>query len=235
MRIVPVVAAILTCLFITLPLHAATIDLGTAQNSADWLVSGGGAVDSPSFPTNVNRTGAIAITSNALRTGTFAAGGNLAAFDGFWVAKNEFLLPANATGTVLSFSDFYANDRGLLRLNGVEVGNVDHLGATGTGVFKKSQIGNDESFEFTGLDAGSINSGFLLGQTNVLEIVINNTGDIPITAPTMTFDGTGDATTAFINASVSFTAIPEPSCGFGLSCLAVIALTKRRCRQRERG
>jgi len=209
---------------------ADVITLGTAENSSRWLVTGGGAIDAPSFQTNVNRSGAISITSNAFRTGSFADGGGLNAFNGFWSAKTEFFIPGNASQIVLNFSDFYANDRGLLRLNGVEIGNVDHLGATGNGVFKRSQSGVDEPFTITGLKDGSVAAGFLLGEINVLEILVNNTGEIAISAPTRTFGSDIDATTAFLNASVTFTAVPEPTAGILLttSVLILSAMHRRR-------
>ena len=209
---------------------AGLIILGTAQNSSEWLVSGAGAIDASSFQTNVNRNGAISITSNALQTGTFADGGDLNSFNGFWVAKNEFFIPDNASEIALTFSDFYANDRGLLRLNGVEIGNVDHLGATGNGLFKKSEGGADEPFVFTGHTSGSVDTGFLIGQNNILEILVNNTGEIPISAPTRTFDSAGDATTAFLNASVTFTAVPEPTSGILFAGGALLLLIRRRVR-----
>ncbi len=210
------------------------IDLGTAQNSSEWRVTGGGAVDATSFQTNVNRTGAISITSNALRTGTFADGGELNTFNGFWIARNEFFIPNDASNITLTFSDFYANDRGLLRLNGVEIGNVDHRDGTGNGLFKYSQSGADQPFVFTGLTDGSVDSGFLFGQNNSLEILVNNTGEISISAPTRTFDSDGDATTAFLDASVTFTAIPEPTSGIPIAGVALAMAISRRRRYRTR-
>jgi hypothetical protein len=210
--------------------HAETVDLGTDGNSSQWLVTAAGAVDAASFQTNVNRTGAIAITSDALESGSFLSGGSLAQFNGFWRAEIDFFLPATANDASLTFDGFYANDRGLLLLNGIEIGNVDHLGATGDGLFQFTEAGVDQAYTFTGLDSGSVNTGFLLGQSNTLSILVNNTGEIPITAPTRTFDGSNDATTAFINASVSFTAVPEP----GASMLCVLGLGATVLR-RQRG
>ena len=187
-------------------------NLGTANNSVEWRLSGGGASLAASFQTDVNRPGAIAITENALQTGEFAEGGILELFNGFWVAQNDFFLPEAAINILLEFEGFFANDRGRAFLNDIEFGNVDHLDQTGLGFFKHTEDGNDEPFTFSGTTSGVVTTGFLPGQINTLKILVNNTGQISILAPTMTFDGVNDATTAFIEAVISYDLLGDVNC-----------------------
>lgn len=183
---------------------AEVIDLGTAGNAPDWKITGAGAVSATSFQTNVNRTGAISLTSNAVRTGTIVPGGNLAAFNGFWYADRTFSLPQNASSISLSFLDLYGNDRAVLLLNGTIIGDVDHLGATGNGVMSFPPGPPDVPYTFTGKSSGTVTSGFKPG-INTLRLIVNNTGVVPITAPTATFaSATGDGTTAFLRATLSY-------------------------------
>ena len=204
-RLLCTFAAISTAAFFSPFSVADNVDLGTAGNNIDWLVTGGGATNAPSFQTNANQTGGVSVTSNAFNSGTFVPGGSLASFNGFWTAENTFNIPASATSVSLTFSGFFANDRGRLFLNGNEIGNVDHLGATGNGVFRMVENGSDDPFTFTNITNGTINSGFLLGQANVLTIVVNNTGEASISASTMTFKTGSDATNAFVDATLQFT------------------------------
>jgi hypothetical protein len=206
---------------------AVQVDLGTAANAAAWSVTGAGAAGSPAFAVSANGAGEISLTSNASKTGTFVAGGSLANFNGFWYADETFALPANATGVSLSFDSLFGNDRAVLQLNGVTIGNVDHLGATGSAVMSFPPGPPDVAYTITGTTSGVINSGFVLGGSNTLRIIVNNTGVVPITAPTATFGGTGDVTDAHLNATLTYN-VPEPS------ALGLLALGSTLCLARRK-
>ncbi len=187
----------------------ATVDVGTSNNASSWLITGGGAAGARAFQTSANRSGEISLTSNAFRTGSFVSGGSLAAFDGFWFADLTFVLPPNAEGATLHFAGLYGNDRVVLQLNGANIGNADHLGATGSGVMRFPGESLDEAFTFTGETSGTISSGLLPG-ANILRLLVNNTGETPISAPTATFSSAGDATDAFVNATVTYETSERP-------------------------
>lgn len=189
--------------------QGATVNLGTSGNAANWRVTGAGATAVVPFQTSANHAGEISLTSNALKGGTFVTGGSLASFNGFWYADIPFSLPANAVNVSLSFDSFYGNDRAVLQLNGVNIGNMDHLDATGNGVMSFPPGPPDVPFTITGVTSGTATSGFILGGSNTLRMIINNTGVTSISAPTATFASTGDATDAFVNATVTYD-VPEP-------------------------
>jgi len=213
---------------------AATITLGTTGNASNWLITGAGAAAAPAFQTNVNRTGAITLTSNAVGTGIFVTGGSLAAFNGFWFADESFTLPANASGIQLSFNSLYGNDRVVLQLNGTTIGDATNLGTSGAGVMSFSS-GADAPFTFTNTTSGTVTSGFVTG-VNTLRLIVNNTGVTPITAPTATFGSpSGDGATAFLNASVTYN-VPEPSSALlALGGLSTAFIQRRRHPKNSRG
>jgi hypothetical protein len=186
------------------------LNLGTPGNAGNWNITGAGATGSPAFQVAANGAGEISPTSNGFKDGTFVSGGSLAQFNGFWYADETFSLPSDASNVVLSFDSLYGNDRTVLELNGTIIGNVDHLGATGTGVMAFPPGPPDVSYTFTGTESGEVTSGFVLGGVNDLRLIVNNTGQVPITAPTATFQNSGDATDANVNATLSYT-VPEPS------------------------
>jgi hypothetical protein len=116
-------------LFVCSPFsRAGVIDI--AGEPANWLVSGAGASNAVPLLTGDH----LSITSNENETGTFIAGGSLANFDGFWEATETFFLPSDATDVSLSFAHFSSDDRALLELNGVVIGNSGN-GAPGEGSF----------------------------------------------------------------------------------------------------
>ncbi len=196
-----------------LPEFAGAVDtyVGTAGNASKWLISGAGAVNAPAFQTTVNHAGAITLTSNAIGTGSFVTGGSLALFNGFWVAERTFVLPQNASSVSLTFSGLYGNDRVVLLLNGSIIGNADHLGATGSGVMALTATGGDAPFNFTGKTSGTVTTGFVPG-VNTLRLIVNNTGVVPITAPTASFlSPTGDGTTTFVDATASYSITGPPA------------------------
>jgi hypothetical protein len=181
----------------------ATIIVGTSNNASSWLITGGGATAVPAFQTSANHPGEISLTGNAFRSGSFASGGSLPAFDGFWFADLTFTLPTNAAGTTLNFDSLYGNDRVVLQLNGTIIGNATYSGAMGPGVMRFPGGFLDVAFTFTGTTSGTIRSGFLPG-INTLRLVVNNTGQESISAPTASFAGGADATDAFLNATVTY-------------------------------
>ena len=61
--------------------------------------------------------GSISISSTGDASGAIIEGGSLARFNGFWMATDQFVIPAGARHMVLSFSDFNADDRAVLELN----------------------------------------------------------------------------------------------------------------------
>lgn len=209
--------------------QGATINLGTAGNAASWKVTGAGATNAVPFQTSANHAGEISLTSNALKGGTFVTGGSLAAFNGFWYADIPFSLPANAVNVSLSFDSFYGNDRAVLQLNNIAIGNMDHLDGTGSGVMAFPPGPPDVPFTITGVTSGTATTGFILGGSNTLRMIINNTGVTPITAPTATFASTGDATDAYVNATVTYD-VPEPGmvAPLLLGAIGALACGRRR-------
>lgn len=180
----------------------------------------------------------ISVTSTGNGSGAFLPGGNLATFDGFWLADYSFYLPANATGISLSYQNFYADDRAVLTLNG----NI--IGATGIPYFGQlNEVGSmvlqdggpvEQFSSFSGPDgsvAGTVTTGFKLGGLNTIEAIINNTdtgvfgSDTDLTP--------SDGTLLGLSGTISFNAVPEPcsivmfSCGlFGLAALCRQPRTK---------
>ncbi len=212
-----------------------TINIGTTGNAANYLMTGAGAVNSPSAQVG----GGISLTSNATRTGTFIPGANLAAFNGFYFADLQFFLPANATGVTLNFSNFQADDRGVLQLNGVNIGNTNVFNQTGVGVMSFPPGPPDVPFFFTGTTNtfGTITSGFLLGSMNTLRLVVNNTDSGGIGDPTRTFQFDAAGTSVFLNGSVTYStpnasSVPEPTTMLLLGTgLAGVAMKRRKRRQ----
>jgi hypothetical protein len=69
----------------------------------------------------------------------------------------------------------------------------------------------DIAYTFLGKTNDTVTSGFRPG-VNTLRMVINNTGVVPISAPTATFASpSGDGTTAFVSAVVSYNTSGLPS------------------------
>ncbi|MGB8170002.1 MAG: PEP-CTERM sorting domain-containing protein, partial [Chthoniobacteraceae bacterium] len=76
-------------------------------------------------------------------------------------------------------------------------------------------------------------TGFVTG-LNTLRLIANNTGVTPITAPTATFASpSGDATTALVNASVTYN-VPEPSSAVLLLTGAFLSVRRRLLRTNDR-
>jgi len=218
--------AIVLCFAMARATLAASIDVGTA-NGGNWLITGGGAVDAPAYnPSDL--VGTISITSNGNRTGTFVPAASLADFNGFWYADCTFTLPSNAADITLSFSRLLADDRIVLQLNGTDIG--DYLlstgGVGGPGVMSFPPGPPDVPFTFTDQASATITSGFVVGAVNDLRLIINNTGTASPSAPTKTFQGSGDFTYAQLSGTVTYS-VPEPG-GLSIVAFAGMAAMARR-------
>jgi hypothetical protein len=199
----------LTCLVLAISSCASTSFAGTINVSgvepSNWAVWGAGASDATPFEVN----GHLTITNNQMESGTFLPGGTLASFDGFWYAEDTFSLPADAENISLSFSSFQSDDRAVLELNGVIIGNSSN--GEGEGSMQFTDEGALQAFDFTTIGgSGTITTGFVAGGTNTLEVIVNNTGD-GVVGPTKTFQNSGDKTFLKLNGTVTYTDGPEPS------------------------
>ena len=156
---------------------AASLDFGTA-NLTNWTASAGGAVDARPYQHNTD----ITVTSTGYASGVFLPGGNWTLFDGFWTAAYRFYLPADAINVSLTYSNLFADDRTVLELNGVPIDSA------GVDPHPPHQIWYQFMVLTNGSHAvqwwfnspnrevsGSVTSGFRLGETNVLEAILNNT------------------------------------------------------------
>ncbi len=214
-------SAIIGPLFVCSPLAQAGA-INIASEPAFWLVSGAGASNAVPLLTGDH----LSITSNENETGTFIAGGSLADFDGFWEATESFYLPPSARNVSLSFAHFSSDDRAVLELNGVVIGNSGN-GAPGEGSFNFTDGGALQAFDFTNQISGTITTGFNIGGENSLVVIVNNTGS-GILGATRTFKSSSDNTFFELTGSITDTTVPEPASAL-LVCLA-LAITGKRIR-----
>jgi hypothetical protein len=205
--------------------QAGIIDI--ASEPAYWLVSGAGASNAVPLLTGDH----LSITSNENETGAFIAGGSLANFDGFWVATETFFLPLDATAVSLSFAHFSSDDRALLELNGVVIGNSGN-GAPGEGSFNFTDGGALQAFDFTDQISGTITSGFNIGGENSLVVIVNNTGS-GILGASSTFKSTTDNTFFELTGSITDTTVPEPASAL-LVCSICAAMLQAYIRRRDK-
>jgi hypothetical protein len=179
---------ILILFFSFMSVYAATLDIGVAT-SPNWKVTGGGAtnvspyvVTTKVFPgggaPGFNIAG-ISLTSTAETNGTWVPGASLAGFaDGFWTGDYKFFLPTNAANVILSFANLYCDDRTVLMLNGVPIGAAGIITNNNFGDMVFTKGGPTQPYTFSGPDgsvSGVATSGFILGATNLLQAVCNNT------------------------------------------------------------
>lgn len=78
---------------------------------------------------------------NGLVTGNFVAGAVVDDYNGFWYAENTFFIPDTATNVRFEFDGLWANDRVVMTLNGVELGNATFAGGTGAGLMRFEEEG----------------------------------------------------------------------------------------------
>jgi hypothetical protein len=215
------------------PLQASLTSISITSVASNWLVSGAGGSDDVPFQTTVNH---LSITSDQTESGTFIAGGSLSSFDGFWEATETFFLPLNATAVSLSFAGFSSDDRAVLELNGVVIGDSGN-GDPGSGDMTFTDGGALQPFNFTNRASGTISTGFNLGATNSLEVIVNNTG-VGILGATSTFTGTADNTFFKISSgAITYNSAPEPASAVLVwsGCAAMLLASVRRrimCRRR---
>src|SRR5579884_1759716 len=154
-----------------------------------------------------------------------------ATFDGFWTANFTFSLPAGATGVSLNFSNLTADDRGVLELNGAIIGNT-YIGgttpATGDMVFTDGGTNGAYSFGGAASETGLVTTGFNIGGSNTLTMIVNNTES----GPGGSLNPRG-FTVAGVTGSVDYIAtvagVPEPGSALLIvSALAGTALLRRR-------
>jgi hypothetical protein len=164
------------------PTYAQPILDFTTDNPGNWTVTGGGAVNaaaighSDDWPRFGWRGNVISITSDGRSTGTFASGGNMANFDGFWIATYTFSLPKDANNIRLNFSNLFADDRVVLELNGTPIAAAGLYGP-GQGGMVLSAGSSAVPYSFSNFGAsGAITTGFNAGGQNTLMAIINNTG-----------------------------------------------------------
>ena len=208
---------------------ANTIDF--SSSSGGWTVSGAGATNATPF---ILGGGGLSFTDNGRRTGNFVPGASLVNFDGYWTATFSFFLPANAPdllGTLLSLS---ADDRVVLYLNGSIIADgglgIPQSGSI-AGMMELTDGGGDQPFTFDSSDSsGSGTGGFILGGTNTLFAVINNTGS-GVTGTTRTFTADGDGATFHIQGSITYA--PEPASWALLLAGPLVALVRFRHRVRS--
>jgi hypothetical protein len=206
-----------------------TISFGTGSASG-WQVTGGGAVNATPYVITQSdvSTGLISLTSNGYGSGTFVSGGSAGNFGGFWTARYNFYLPANATGVSFHYSNFFADDRAVLKLNG----NI--LNATGVPWGQGQMVMTlggpllDYSpFTFpNGSASGTAVTGFILGGQNAIELIVNNTYS-GVTGPLVGI--ASDRTDVGLLGTITYT-VPEPSSVvlFGVGLLGMIRALRRQ-------
>jgi hypothetical protein len=203
--------------------HATVLDIGTGV-SPNWTVSAGGASDvQPYFIDGGERD--LALTSDGFSSGTPVKGLNLSTFDGYWTANLSFFLPSNAINPVLTYSNLSADDRVVLELNGVPIGNAGKPNG-GLGFMTLSDGGPNIPYQFSGdLTSGSAAAGFIPSAPNLLEAIINNTDAGINGAPRdiSTSDGTGFR----LHGTLTYSAVPEPA-SLSVFLAGLLAVLPRR-------
>jgi len=213
---------------------AMSLNVSTATPTG-WTVTAGGAVEAAPF---LSGTNAISVTSNGTSAGTPVAGLTLSSFDGFWVADFTFTLPAGATNPSIAISNFFADDRSILKLNGNIIANTA-VDGSGSGSMVETDGAPAVPLTFTNGSTSAPSSDFVIGGTNTLEAVINNT--VGGKAAALANIGASNGTNFGLNAAVSFDAaasVPLPAgftCGLAMILgIAGIGMFRRRARATAR-
>jgi hypothetical protein len=193
-----------------------------------WTVTAGGTTAAP-YVVNYQETigtnppayyNFLSVTSNGFSTGSYLPGGNIADFTGFWLAEYTFFLPANATNITFNYSSLFADDRVVLELNGQilnATGIYSNETSSGDMVFSDggSPVAYSSFNSPNGEISGTATSGFILGGTNTVEAVVNDTGN-GIFGSDQTINS-GDSTFLGLSGTVTYS-VPEPT---SLSLLAL--------------
>lgn len=224
----PLNIAILCLVGLALPVtghcQTQTISFDTSTAS-DWTVTAGGVSGATPYIVNAGLSSPsgqvvyenqLSVTSTGDGTGSFLAGGNLANFDGFWLAFYTFSLPANATSISLNYGNFYADDRAVLTLNGnifdaTGIPYFGQLNSVGSMVFTDGgPLQSYSSFSSPdGFVSGTVTTGFNVGGVNTIEAIINNTHS-GVYGPDINVSP-GDAAFLGLSGTISYEVVPEPA------------------------
>lgn len=189
-------------------LHAILLNIATGI-SPSWTVNAGGAQDVAPYVVNGGNDD-LSITSNSFSTGTPVSGLNLATFDGYWTANLPFFVPASAVNPILTFSNLTADDRVVLELNGVQIGNAGY--SSGLGSMTLTDHGANNPYQFSGNDtSGTIKDGFIFGAPNLLQAIVNNTGNGINGSPSNI--SASDGTDFGMQGAIAYATVPEPATG----------------------
>lgn len=195
---------------------ATTIDIGTDGTGA-WTVS----VPSQGIVNATPHTGYMTSPTTSITPFSGAGGCTSSActstFDGYWTAKLTFTLPSNATSVTLNFSDLEADDRAVLELNGSIIGDAYAGSASGpaAGFMTLTDGGANNAYDFGGSssESGVVTTGFDLGGTNTLLLIVNNTeGGQGLDPHGFTVAGlSGDVTYDVSSPVGPVSSVPEPT------------------------
>src|SRR5262245_55187644 len=108
---------------------AATINVGTAGNATNWLLTAGSGAG-PAFQAGP----LIAISVDGKNNTTTIPGFDNSTWDGVWVGTLQFILPAGASGVSLTVTNPVVDDRWVLQLNGTNIADYAR-GVSGAGLF----------------------------------------------------------------------------------------------------
>lgn len=191
---------LLGMLAITLGLLGSTAE-GQAQPSVTnyfsttnvqiWKIAGGGATNATGYElTPFPFVSRLSIFSSSDPDSCVAGVTN---FTGFWLADYIFCLPYGAANISLNYWDFFADDRGLLLLNGNPIVATGISSPTGfnPGWLVLTDGGSGQAYSFVGPNgsvSGTMTNGFNIGGLNTLRVIINQTfqgvccDDLPVSA-----------------------------------------------------